>query len=196
VEWNHTLAHLSWADRIHNAWFQSVTLRTAGFNSLDFALLQPASLTLSMIWMFIGGGPGGTAGGVKTTTAAVMLLSVANVIRGSSRVTVFGRHVGERTRHRAAAVVTLASATLLAAVLALQLTQNLPGVDLLFEAVSALGTVGLSLGATARLDEIGKIIIMVCMFTGRVGGLSLLMFMSSRSLPLPVGRPEEDLDVG
>lgn len=195
-EWNNALAHLSWADRLHNAWFQSVTLRTAGFNSLDFAVLQPASLSLAMLWMFIGGGPGGTAGGIKTTTAAVLVLSVIQIVKGSPRVGLFGRHLGERTRHRAAAVAILAAATVIGAVVALQLTQALSGVETLFEVVSALGTVGLSIGATARLDEIGKVIVMVCMFVGRVGGLSLLMFMSQRSAPSMAVRPEEEIDVG
>jgi trk system potassium uptake protein TrkH len=81
-------------------------------------------------------------------------------------------------------------------VVALQLTQALPGVEALFEVVSALGTVGLSIGATARLDEIGKVIVMVCMFVGRVGGLSLLMFMSQRGTPSMVVRLEEEIDVG
>lgn len=196
VEWDAALAHLPWTARLHNAWFQSATLRTAGFNSLDFAILQPATLSLSMIWMFIGGGPGGTAGGVKTTTAAVLLLSILHIVRGAPRVTVFGRHIGERTRHRAAAVVLLASGTVIAAVMALQLTQSVTGVEALFEVISALGTVGLSMGATLRLDEIGKMIIMGCMFAGRVGGLSLLMFMSQRNLPLAMRRPEEEIDVG
>jgi trk system potassium uptake protein TrkH len=195
-EWDHALAHLSWADRLHNAWFQSVTLRTAGFNSLDFALLQPASLSLAMVWMFIGGGPGGTAGGIKTTTVAVLVLSVIQIVKGSPRVGLFGRHLGEGTRHRAAAVAILAAATVIGAVVALQLTQALPGVEALFEVVSALGTVGLSIGATARLDEIGKVIVMVCMFVGRVGGLSLLMFMSQRGTPSMVVRLEEEIDVG
>jgi trk system potassium uptake protein len=195
-EWNNALAHLPWADRLHNAWFQSVTLRTAGFNSLDFAILQPASLSLAMVWMFIGGGPGGTAGGIKTTTAAVLVLSAFQIVKGSPRVGVFGRHLGEWTRHRAAAVVMLASVTVIGAVVALQLTQALSGVEILFEVISALGTVGLSIGGTARLDEIGKVIVMVCMFVGRVGGLSLLMFMSQRGAPSMAVRPEEEIDVG
>jgi trk system potassium uptake protein len=196
VEWNHALGHLGWMDRLHNAWFQSVTLRTAGFNSVDIALFQPASLSLAILWMFIGGNPGGTAGGIKTTTAAVLLLSVVDVVRGSPRVTVFNRHLSERTRHRAGAVVMLASCTVIAAVLALQLTQAMTGVEVLFEVISALGTVGLSIGATSRLDEAGKMIIAACMFVGRVGGLSLLMFMSRRSLPAAAARPEEEIDVG
>lgn len=195
-EWNHALAGLAWTDRLHNAWFQSATLRTAGFNSLDFAVLQPATLTLAMLWMFIGGGPGGTAGGIKTTTAAVLLLSVSNVVRGSARAEAFDRYLGERTRHRATAVTLLAAATAIAAVTGLQLTQPLGGLEALFEVVSALGTVGLSIGATAKLDEIGKVIIMAAMFTGRVGGLSLLMFMSQRSVSAAVSRPEEEIDVG
>lgn len=196
VESEGSLGHLAWSDRLHNAWFQSVTLRTAGFNSIDLTMFRPASLSMAMIWMFIGGAPGSTAGGIKTTTAAVLLASAYNVVLGVRRVSVFGRQLGEHTRHRAAAVTLLAATTAITAVVVLQLTQSIDGAAILFEVFSALGTVGLSIGATARLDEIGKVIIIACMFIGRVGGLSLLMFMSRRTMSAPVTRPEEEIDIG
>ncbi|MBA3974967.1 MAG: potassium transporter TrkH [Candidatus Solibacter sp.] len=196
VEWDGSLGHLAWSDRLHNAWFQSVTLRTAGFNSIDLTLFRPASLSMAMIWMFIGGAPGSTAGGIKTTTAAVLMISAYNIVLGVRRATFFSRQLAEQTRHRAAAVTLMAAMTATTAIFALQLTQAIDGAALLFEVFSALGTVGLSIGATARLDGIGKLIIMACMFIGRVGGLSLLMFMSRRTLTAPVSRPEEEVDVG
>jgi trk system potassium uptake protein len=195
-EWNDSLSTLSVLDRLHNAWFQSVTLRTAGFNSIDFAEVRPVTLSLMMLWMFIGGNPGGTAGGVKTTTISVLVLSVIQVIRGRKSLDVFGKRIGERTRAKAAVVVTLASATGVLALVAILLTQSMPPGVALFEVVSALGTVGLSTGGTAHLDGIGKIVISLSMFVGRVGGLSLLMFLSSKKSLQAIARPEEELAVG
>ncbi len=195
-EWNHSLRALPRIDRIHNAWFQSVTLRTAGFNSVDIAAARPATLTLMLLWMFIGGSPGGTAGGVKTTTISVLLLSVVQAIRGQWTLEAFGKTIPERTRTKAAVIVAVAAATGLMALVAIQLTQRMSTGLAIFEVVSALGTVGLSIGGTSQLDGIGKAIIIVCMFVGRVGGVTFLMFLSSRrSLPA-IGRPEEEIDVG
>jgi trk system potassium uptake protein TrkH len=195
-EWHDSLRGLGLSDKLHNAWFQSVTLRTAGFNSVDITLARSATLILMLIWMFIGGSPGGTAGGVKTTTVSVLALSVVQTIRGQWTLEAFGKRIPERTRAKAAVVVAIAATTALTALVAVLLTQNMPARLALFEVVSALGTVGLSLGGTAELDGIGKAIIIVCMFVGRVGGLTLLMFLSSRRAPPTLGRPEEEIDVG
>jgi trk system potassium uptake protein TrkH len=195
-EWNHSLRGLPRIDRLHNAWFQSVTLRTAGFNSVDIGAARPATLTLMMLWMFIGGSPGGTAGGVKTTTVSVLMLSVIQAIRGQWTLEAFGKTIPERTRTKAAVIVAVAAATGLGALMAIQLTQRMPTGLAIFEVVSALGTVGLSIGGTSQLDGIGKAIIIVCMFAGRVGGVTLLMFLSSRQSPPTIVRPEEEIDVG
>ncbi len=195
-EWSDALGHLGVADKLHNAWFQSVTLRTAGFNSIDLTEVRSATLSLMLLWMFIGGSPGGTAGGVKTTTIAVLVISVVQAIRGQWTLEIFGKRIPERTRAKAAVVVAIATATGLTALLIIQLTQNMPDRMAVFEVVSALGTAGLSIGGTAELDGLGKAIIIACMFIGRVGGLTLLMFLSSRRAPPTLGRPEEEIDVG
>jgi trk system potassium uptake protein TrkH len=195
-EWNESLRGLGIVDKLHNAWFQSVTLRTAGFNSVDIAVVAPATFTFMLLWMFIGGSPGGTAGGVKTTTVSVLALSVFQTIRGQWTLEAFGKRIPERTRAKAAVVVSIAVLTGLTALIGVLLTQNMPTRMATFEVVSALGTVGLSIGGTAELDGIGKAIIIVCMFVGRVGGLTLLMFLSSRRAPPRLGRPEEEIDVG
>lgn len=196
VEWNGALASLSWGDRLHNAWFQSATLRTAGFNSIDFGGLSPATLTVMMLWMFIGGNPGGTAGGIKTSTAAILLLGATTAVRGNETVVLFGRQVPQRTVYRAAAIATVALGASLLALLVLQLTQGMSTRLLGFEVVSALGTVGLTLGATAALGGIGKIVIIVCMFVGRIGSLTLFMFLSQRGQSTRWRHPEEEIDVG
>lgn len=181
LEWEHTLAGLSPADKLANAWFQSVTLRTAGFNSIDFAAIQPATWTLCLIAMFIGGSPGSTAGGAKTTTLAVLLLAVAATVQGRSEATAFGRQIRHRAVYEATAIATVGVLSAVAALMALQVTQDIPLDHALFEVVSALGTVGLSMGATAQLDDVGKVLIIACMFAGRVGPLTLFIFLVGRS---------------
>lgn len=194
-EWGNTLAGMGLGERLINAWFQSVTLRTAGFNSIDFAAIRPATWTLSVVCMFIGGSPASTAGGAKTTTLAVLLLAVAATIRGRTEASAFGRAIPHRTVYEAAAVTTLGVLSAAGALTALQLTQTLPLDLALFEVVSALGTVGLTMGATGRVDDVGKIVLMACMFAGRVGPLTLFIFLVGRA---GTGRrlPHEALQVG
>ena len=194
-EWSNTLAGLSWSDRLHNAWFQSVTTRTAGFNSVDFAALRPATVVLMMGLMIIGGSPGSTAGGIKTTTFAVLALTVLAAIRGRTEVVVAQRRIGHATVYKAAAIATVMLASIFAGALALLSTHDIPPLVALFEVVSALGTVGLSMGATGELDDIGKVIIMLAMFAGRVGPLTLFLLLGRE----PRGGwvlPEEEVPVG
>jgi trk system potassium uptake protein len=196
MEWSNTLAPLSVLDRLHNAWFQSVTLRTAGFNSIDLTALRPETLSIMIIWMFIGGNPGGTAGGIKTVTAAVMFLAVVAAIRGRAHAAAFGRRITHKSVYRAAAVATMGVVIVLGAFVALQVTQAMSSHLAIFEVVSALATVGLTIGATPLLDEVGKVVIMVCMFMGRVGPLTLFMFLQQQAEPELWHRPEQDIDVG
>lgn len=196
MEWNNTLAHMSIGDRVQNAWFQSVTLRTAGFNSIDLTALKPETLSVMMIGMFIGGNPGGTAGGLSTVTAALLFLAVVAAIRGRESAAAFGRRITHKSVYRAAAIATLGVVAVLGTLVALQLTQTIPSRLAIFEVVSALGTAGLSLGATSMLDGVGKVIIMVCMFVGRIGPLTFFMFLQKQQEDRPLWlRPEEDVDV-
>jgi trk system potassium uptake protein TrkH len=196
VEWGNTLGGLSLWHRIHNAWFQSVTLRTAGFNSIDIAAVRPATLTLMIVWMFIGGSPGGTAGGIKTTTVATLALAVSAAVRGRWTVTCFRRRLSHRTVYKATAIASVGAVVVLVSLVIMQLTQAMPTGTALFEVVSALGTVGLSIGGTSLLDEVGKLLIMACMFMGRVGPLTLFMFLSHRPQQSVWERPEEEIEVG
>ncbi len=196
LEWSVSLQNLSWLDRIHNAFFQSATLRTAGFNSVDLTVTRPATQTLMILFMFLGGSPGGTAGGIKTTTSAIVGFMVAATLRGRGHAEAFGRRIGSTTVFKAAAVITVGVLTCLVGVLAIQLTQRMELEIGVFEVVSALGTVGLSLNGTGTLDSVGKIIIMACMFAGRVGPLTLFLFLAEQQHESPVIYPEEEVDVG
>lgn len=196
MEWSTTLAGLSIADKVHNAWFQSVILRTAGFNSVDLARCLPPTVLLMMVLMFIGGSPGSTAGGVKTTTAALLALALSAAVRGDQRVAAFGREVPSVVIFRAIATMTAATGTVAVALIVLLLVQDLDPLVALYEVVSAVGTVGTTIGASAQLDEIGKIIVSGCMFAGRVGPLTLFLLLPGRSGQKPIGLPEEEVAVG
>ncbi|QQR90507.1 MAG: hypothetical protein IPJ88_01820 [Myxococcales bacterium] len=196
LEWNHSLEELSIVERLHNAWFQSVTLRTAGFNSVDLSQTTAATRTIMMMLMFIGGSPGSTAGGIKTTTLFVLVMAVIGALRGRWQVNVFKRHIPNQTVFRAASITALAAFGVLCASILLYASQHMPAELIAFEVVSAMGTVGLSLGATALLGSFGKVVIMICMFIGRVGPLSALTLFHLDRKVSEWFYPEEDIDVG
>ena len=148
------------------------------------------------VWMFIGGSPGGTAGGVKTTTIAVLALTFWANITGRGEVIVANRRLPQATINRAVTVVGAGLLVWAAAALALQITQPLPARSLLFEVTSALGTVGLSLGITPSLDGIGKVIIMLTMFIGRVGPLTLFTLLGGDSAPAGRRCPDARITLG
>lgn len=195
-EWDHALAGLSVWDRFHNAWLQSATLRTAGFNSVELGETTPATRTLMMVWMFIGGSPGGTAGGVKTTAVAVVALTVVATMRQRPHTVALRRRIPTETVYEAASVVGVGLATGFVALLALQLTESLPVEHALFEVVSALATCGLSLGATQELGPFGKLVVMACMFAGRVGPLTLVLLVAGRPVARNVTYPEAEVEIG
>ncbi|MBI2602599.1 MAG: hypothetical protein HYW48_06050 [Deltaproteobacteria bacterium] len=195
LEWNQAFAHLGFWEKLNNAWFQSVTTRTAGFNTVDQSLLSSASVFISIALMFVGGAPGGTAGGIRVTTFMVFFMTMVSVVKGHAKVIAFNRRIPERTVYRAATIAAFAMLSGLIACIALLATQDMRPIVALFEVVSALSTVGLSLGGTAQLDQVGKIIIIICMFVGRVGSLSVIVFLSQRVATLKWVVPEEEVTV-
>jgi trk system potassium uptake protein len=194
-EWSHSLVGLPWWHKLSNAAFQSA-MRTAGFNSVDMAATHPATQVFMIALMFIGGSPGGTAGGIKTTTAALLILAVMASLRGRLDVTVLRRRIVHTSVYRAAAVATVGVLSAVAVLLALMLTQRLPPEMATFEAVSALATVGLSTGGTALLDGVGKVIIMLAMFVGRVGPLTLFLLLGEYREGRRWQFPDAEVDVG
>ncbi len=195
LEWGNTLAGMSPLQKAANAWFQAVTPRTAGFNSVPFDALLPPTVLLMIALMFIGASPGSTGGGIKTTTAAVILLAVRAVMRGRGDVEAAGRAIPHATVMRAAALVSLSLAAVTLVAGLLLATQNDRFDRLLFEAFSAFGTVGLSTGATARLDDLGKLLVVFLMFLGRVGPLTLALMLGGGE-GAKVRLPREDLVIG
>ncbi len=190
-EWGGLLAGMSVSDKIQNAWFQSVTLRTAGFNSLDIAGIAHPTFLLMLAFMFIGGSPGGTAGGVKTTTIGILAMTFFANITNQKEVILQNRRINAVTIFRAVTIVAAGLLLWFGVVLMLEVTQqHIPVRDLIFEATSALGTVGLSTGATGLLDEIGKIVVIIAMFCGRIGPVTLFMLLSDGQRPSATRCPD------
>jgi trk system potassium uptake protein TrkH len=142
-----------------NAFFQSVTTRTAGFNSIALDQMQPATVFLFLLLMFIGACPGSTGGGVKVTTVFILLLTVHTILRGRSQIEIGGKTIPMPLVFKSTVIVTLSLGLVCSAFFLLLVTQSLPFVDLLFETISAFATVGLSLGITAKLNTFGKLTI-------------------------------------
>ncbi len=190
-------AHLSVGERLCASLFQSVSARTAGFNIIDIAGTSRAAVLVYLVLMFVGASPGGTGGGIKTTTAVLLLAAIRATLMGRERVEVFGRTIPQRTVHKAIAITALSFAVCLVAAILLLATQDgLSSEEILFEVVSAFGTVGLSLGATGRLDGIGLIVVTALMFIGRVGPLTMTLALARREVTAEVRYPEGKVLVG
>jgi trk system potassium uptake protein TrkH len=178
LEWNGALANFSIIDKIHNAWFQSVALRTAGFNSIDINGVMNPTFLIMLCFMFIGGSPGGTAGGIKTTTFGILAMTFWANIMGRAEVLAKNRRILPVTINRAVTIISSGVLVWFIIVVMLEITQQIPARDIIFEVTSALGTVGLTTGATSRLDGMGKIVIIIAMFVGRIGPITLFMLLS------------------
>ena len=168
------MGRLPMEKRILPSLFQSVTLRTAGFNTMELNGVSGDSQALMILWMLIGGSPGSTAGGMKTTTGAILVLTALSIFRRREQVTCFGRRVGDETVRNAVALMMMYFALFFAGGLIISKVETLPLRSCLFETASALGTVGLSLGITTRIGDLSRIILVALMFMGRVGGLTLI----------------------
>jgi trk system potassium uptake protein len=198
-EWRNpdTLGALPVGARWWAAVFQALTPRTAGFNVLDVGAMSPAGQAWTSLLMFVGGNPGSTAGGIKTTTAAILVLTALAVVRGRGDPVAFGRTLGAALVARAAALATGAVGILLVAILTLAATDaHVPFGALAFEAVSAFGTVGLSMGATGSLSEAGRLVIVTLMVVGRVGLLTVGLAVAAVPLDRVRRYPREDVVVG
>ena len=185
-----------WKERIWLSLFQAITPRTAGFNTADLTKMSGASRGLLIVLMLIGGSPGSTAGGMKTTTAAVLFANALAVFRRRKNAQMFGRRIEDGIVKNAATLLTMYLFLVLAAAMVISTAEGLPFGACLFETASAIGTVGLSLGITPALGLVSHLILIVLMFFGRVGGLTLMFAaLSSRNTEVSM-RPMEKINVG
>ncbi len=187
LEWRHALSGLSWPAALLATWFQAVTPRSAGLSTLDYAQLSNPTLLFTIVLMFIGAAPGSTGGGIKVTTAAILFGLARSQFAGDERVHLFRRAVPHEVIGRGVTIAAAAALAVVVLTLVLQVTEaHGPVTDarrglflaLLFEAVSALGTVGLSLGVTPELSSAGKVLVALAMYLGRVGPLTLTLGLS------------------
>lgn len=192
-----TIGELSLFDKIQVSFFQSVTTRTAGFASIPQENLTNASTAISIILMLIGGSPVGTAGGMKTVTIAVLVCSAFATIRNKKSTTLFGRRISEEIIKKGVAVVVMFLTICAASTILLMATSNASAIDVVYETVSATATVGLTRNLTATLNIFGKLIIIVTMYFGRVGPISLAVALGSKNESQNViSEPTEDISIG
>ena len=192
-----TLKPLGPGERILASYFQSVTARTAGFNTVDLSAATVPALVVLMCLMFVGASPGSTGGGIKTTTAAILFQAVRSTFRRRPEIELFGRTVPRSTIRRAIALTTLSMLLLTVTTILIATTDaDKPFERLLFEQVSAFGTVGLSAGITAALSVPGKLLIVLLMFAGRVGPLTLMFSLLGEGRPAHYKYPDTHIMVG
>ncbi len=190
------LAGLSWPHKILNAFFQSVTTRTAGFNTVDISMLTAPTVLLFLMLMFIGASPGSTGGGIKTTTIGILFAGVFSVIKGRNRIELFHRNIPFTVLNRALVILIFSITFVFVSILILSFTEDLPLLDIIFEEFSAFGTVGLSRGITPFLSEIGKWVIIVSMFFGRLGALTISLAITAPREIYHYDYPSENVMVG
>lgn len=198
LEWSNpkTLGSMDWPTKVLTAFFQSVQSRTAGFNSIDISAMHEATWFGMDALMFIGGGPAGTAGGIKITTFGVLLFIVIAELRGDAAVNIFGKRLARSVHRQAIAVAILAAALVTTCTGLLMLVTDYPLDALLFEAVSAFGTVGLSTGITAHLPPAGQLILVALMFIGRLGPITFASSLALRERRLLYELPKERPIIG
>lgn len=195
-EYNGLFADMTMKEKLLGSLFAAVTPRTAGFNTTDLGGMNNASRLLTMVLMFIGGGSGSTAGGIKVTTAVVMVLSAVTMIRRTPGVNIFGRRLDEDAVRRASAIMMCNLILIFLASLLIFAVQPLDFSDVFMETFSAMGTVGLSAGITRSLLPVSRIAVILLMYCGRLGSLTFALVFAQRKAVPPVQQPVEKIVVG
>ncbi|MCC2717008.1 TrkH family potassium uptake protein [Finegoldia magna] len=191
-----TIGNLSLTDKISNSVFQAVTLRTAGFSAIDQSKLLDSSSVLSILNMFIGGSPAGTAGGIKTTTFALLIIVALSEIKGQEDVEVFNRRIRFSQVKKALAIITLSMVWVIFVTFAILVIDKAKYLDVVYEVVSAFGTVGLTRSLTPTLNIISKILIISTMYIGRVGSLTILFALSNTKNKKAYKEAHENIIIG
>lgn len=190
-ERENTLKHLTFDQQILASIFQSITTRTAGFNTISINNLLIATSLVYILLMFIGASPGGTGGGIKTTTACISFLAIYDFFRGKKKIEIFKRQIPDEIIHRTFIKIAFSLSFLFMTTLILSFTEPFNLIDILFEQFSAFGTVGLSRGITPYLSQTGKIVIIILMYIGRVGPITFLTSFSKETTPPKYDYPSE-----
>lgn len=196
-----TFGKLSLSEKLWAGYFQGVVPRTAGFNTLDIASMMTASQFFIIFLMFMGASSGSTGGGIKITTFALLFLSVFSTVRGQGDIQAFKRRIAMELVFRSLAVIMISICVVVVSAFLLIITESDPShshdfMTILFEATSAFGTVGLSMGLTSELSPVGKIIIIITMFVGRLGPLTLAFALAQTVFKQPYRYPEEKILIG
>lgn len=190
------LMSLTTPQKILSSFFMSTTTRTAGFNSMNLSTLSESGSLLTIILMFIGGSPGSTAGGIKTTTLAVVVISSISMARGKNDITVLKKRIEEGLIKQAAVITYVYLGAVLFATMIISFIENVDISTVMFEVASAAATVGLSKGLTPELGSLSKLILILLMYGGRIGGLSMLVVFGERKKEAPLKRPCEKIMIG
>lgn len=195
-ERNASMAGLTWPQKVLASLFQSVSPRTAGFNTVELSSLSESGSLLTDVLMLIGGSPGSTAGGIKTTTVAVLFFSALASARGRMRVNAFRYSIDRETLRQASAIVMIYLLLAFVSVLALCAIEPFGLKEITFEVCSAVGTVGLSMGITPQLSAVSRLILILLMYAGRLGGLTFVLLFSQRRSDPPLDRPAGKILIG
>lgn len=195
-EGNGNLKGMNVFDRVLSAMFMSVTTRTAGYNTMDLGTLSESGSLLAMILMFIGGSPGSTAGGIKTTTFAAMVLIALSMSRGNNEITVFKKRFEPNIVRQAVSIMGIYLTGILLGTMMICALEPYSIKQVLFETISAAGTVGLTQGITTSLGSVSRVILIILMYGGRIGGLSFLLVFAEKRKEAPMKRPSEQILLG
>jgi len=196
-DYNGSMAGLGFGRKAVGAFFQSVSARTTGFNSLDISQITRSAALIFVLLMFVGASPGGTGGGIKTTTVVVFIAALRSMLRGRDEFEIFHRRIAKSVVQKAVAITAMSFVFVMGALVLLLATQpKIPTVSLMFETFSAFGTVGLSMGATTALNPFGKWVIIILMYVGRIGPVTLALAVAENRTKGEVSYPEGKVVVG
>jgi len=196
LEYNFFLEGMSFKSKIFASWFQSVTPRTAGFNTIPMSQLRNSTIFILMLLMFIGASPGSTGGGIKTSTTAVMALSIKSMLLNREEIEAYKQTIPRQIVNRTISIITLSINAVVLGFLVLLIVEHYHFSELLFEVISAFGTVGLSTGVTSELSAAGRLVIIFLMFIGRTGPLTLALAIGQREEKANIRYPEGKVMVG
>lgn len=191
-----TIGSLNWFDKVLASFFQSVTTRTAGFNTVPMGALKPATIFMFCILMFIGASPGSTGGGIKTTTIGVIIFYVIGVVQGKENINVFNRRISWDILNRALAILIISIIYVSIIIMAVMTIEDMSFEKVTFEVISAFATVGLSMGITADLSAMSKILLIITMFIGRLGPMTFALALGEKKVKQNLRYPKENILVG